>query len=324
VIDYCVSSVCNVLSGVPQGSVLGPILFLVFINDIDSTVLNGIIMKLFADDSKLYTEINCSGSSSHLQASLDNLCVYADIWQLTFNVDKCYLLSTCNRNSSRPANCYFINGRAVQHTSSIRDLGITITSDLHFNSHISLIVSKALQRSSILLRGFLSRDIQLMRRAFITYIRPLVEFNSVVWNPSQIFLIDLLESVQRKFTKRIPSISHLNYFERLKVFDLEPLELRRLKIDLVNYYKFLVLPFNPALKRRFTIYDPPPSSRAGISYLQKPIKRSAILDSSFFYRSVNIWNSLPSELRTCSSLFAFKSGIDKVVFNNFLLGSCFK
>ena len=162
-----------------------------------------------------------------------------------------------------------------------------------------------------------------MNRSFVTYIRPLLEFNSIIWNPTQVFLIDSLENVQRKFTKRIPSISHLNYLDRLKFINLEPLELRRLKIDLVNYYKFLVLPFNPELKNRFTFYNPPSSSRSGMPYLQKPIKSSVIFDTSFFYRSVNIWNSLPVDLRYSNSLYAFKTGINKLNLHKFLRGSCF-
>jgi hypothetical protein len=206
----------------------------------------------------------------------------------------------------------------------MRDLGITITSNLHFTSHIITTVSKALQCTSILFRGFLSRDLHLIRQSFITYIRPPIEFNSVVWSPTQIFLIDLLESVQRKFTKRIPSLSNLNYLERLKVINLEPLELRRLKTDLIHYYKFIVLPFNPELKDRFLHYNPPPSSRSGAPYLHKPIKRSTMLDSSFFYRSVNIWNALPADFKTCTSLHCFKSNISNHDFSPFLLGSCFK
>jgi hypothetical protein len=233
-------------------------------------------------------------------------------------------MSLSNRSLSVPVNCYFIKGQVIQRTDSMRDLGITITSDLHFTSHINTIVSKALQRTSILFRGFLSRDIQLMRRSFITYIRPLIEFNSVVWNPTQIFLIDLLESVQRKFTKRIPSLSNLNYLDRLKVINLEPLELRRLKTDLIHYYKFIVLPFNPELKDRFLHYNPPPSSRSGAPYLHKPIRRSTMMDSSFFYRSVHIWNALPAEFKNCTSIHSFKYSIDNYDFTLFLLGSCFK
>jgi hypothetical protein len=146
----------------------------------------------------------------------------------------------------------------------------------------------------------------------------------MVWNPTQVHLIDSLENAQRKFTKRIPSISHFSYIERLKITGLDSLELRRLKFDLTNYYKFIVQPFYPELKKRFLFYEPPSSSRSGIPYLQKPIKRSSVLDSSFFYRAVNAWNSLPAEIRQANSLSTFATAIDNVDLSKFLLGSCFK
>jgi hypothetical protein len=96
-----------------------------------------------------------------------------------------------------------------------------------------------------------------MRRAFIAYIRPVLEYNSVVWSPSLLYLIEVLESVQRSFSKRLPSLSSLTYAERLDVLNLETLELRRLRFDLIFYYKVFnhLTPFDPDLV--FTIYSPP-------------------------------------------------------------------
>src|SRR5664279_1109442 len=116
---------------------------------------------------------------------------------------------------------------------------VTVDSCLSFKEYINNIVTKSMQRCGILFRGFVSRDLLLMRRAFITYIRPILEFNTVIWNPSHKYLIDLIEHVQRRFTKRIPSISSLSYHERLAMINLESLELRRLRYDLIYYYKIL-------------------------------------------------------------------------------------
>jgi len=96
----------------------------------------------------------------------------------------------------------------------------------HFQGNISNILTKATQRIGVFFRGFSSRHIALMKMAFITYIRPSLEFNSNIWNPTKKYLIDELESIQRRFTKRVPSISHLSYLERLRALDLEPLELK--------------------------------------------------------------------------------------------------
>jgi hypothetical protein len=113
-----------------------------------------------------------------------------------------------------------------------------------------------------------------MRQAFTTYIRPTLEYNSIIWNPSQKYLIDSIEHVQRNFTKRIPSLSSLHYPERLASVGLEFLELRRLRFDLVYYFKILnkLTPFCP--DDAFIIYTPAECSRSEFPYLQKPAKAS--------------------------------------------------
>ena len=128
----------------------------------------------------------------------------------------------------------------------------------------------------------------------------------------------MLESVQRKFTKRIPSLSPLCYNERLAKLDLETLETRRLRFDLINYYKIIkgMSPLNP--EEYFLIYRPPSSSRSVMLYLQHPIKSSSKLLTSFFYINIKAWNSLPCELKSLSSLTSFKSAIKKVDLTGFL------
>ena len=101
------------------------------------------------------------------------------------------------------------------NTDLITDLGVEIDSDLSYHAHIVCIVGKATQRVGILFRGFVTRDLTFMRKAFITYIRPLLEYNSVVWNPHKKEYISLIENVQRRFTKRIHSLHLLSYSERL-------------------------------------------------------------------------------------------------------------
>jgi hypothetical protein len=155
IIDYCFSPTCSVISGVPQGSVLGPLLFLVYINDIDSVCCGSTKLQLFADDAKLYSEIDICNGSLTLQQSLDRLANWASEWQLTININKCAVLSISSK-SQPTSHAYFIGGLAISRLNSYVDLGITISSNLLFEQHINNIVSKARQRISILLRGFLS------------------------------------------------------------------------------------------------------------------------------------------------------------------------
>ena len=111
-----------------------------------------------------------------------------------------------------------------------------------------------------------------MRLAFITYIRPILECNCIIWSPNLIHLIDLIENVQRNFTKRLPSLSSLPYTERLAHIDLDLLELRRLRFDLIYYYKVLnnLTPLDPYVV--FSVYTPSPWSISEMPYLLKPTK----------------------------------------------------
>ena len=137
-------------------------------------------------------------------------------------------------------------------------------------------------------------------------------------------MTNLLESVQRKFTKRIPSVTDMSYSERLAFLKLESLELRRLRFDLINYFKFLSPGFSPELAKRFMVHHPHTAARSTIPRLIRPVKSSGRLCSDFFFRQVNVWNSLPDSLKASKSLYSFKSGLSKINFTQFLIGSCFK
>jgi hypothetical protein len=161
----------------------------------------------------------------------------------------------------------------------------------------------------------------MMRTAFVTFVRPFLEYNSVVWNPSQKQFIDLIENVQRSFTKRIPSLTPLSYHERLALLNLEPLELRRRRFNLTYYYKVLhnLTPLTP--NDVFAIYTPTESSRSRSPYLRKPPKASNVLLSSFFCRNVAAWNSLPSSLRHAPSVLSFKHLLKLIDMTSFLSGT---
>ena len=322
VLDHNYSTVCEVVSGVPQGSVLGPLLFIIFINDIETVCCGDCSLQLFADDVKLYSRIDLNHSST-LQQSLDNLVEWASAWQLSININKCTVLIVSNK-SSISNRSYFINGICIDASTHVRDLGITISSNLSFQLHINNIVAKARQRVSALFRGFISRNLIIMRNAFICYIRPLLEYNSIVWNPSHIYLIELIENVQRNFTKRIASLSSMSYHERLAALNLEPLELRRLRFDLVNYYKIInnISPIDPS--NIFSFSNTITSTRSALPHLLKPLKASNKLLSTFSCRQIDCWNYLPPLTRNLTSLTSFKSALKNIDFSSFLKSSAFR
>ena len=122
-------------------------------------------------------------------------------------------------------------------SNSPRDLGIDLDPLLRFNNHINAISSKAHSRVGIIFRSFVTNDISLLKLAYTTFVRPLLEYNSATWSPHLHKRIFAIENVQRYFTRRIYSLRDLSYFTRLAVLDLEPLDLRRLRMDLSLYYK---------------------------------------------------------------------------------------
>jgi len=160
----------------------------------------------------MYIEIDEPSDGVYLQKALDIIASWAEEWQLPVSVSKCSIL-TVGRVYDRIR--YHLNGTELPQSNICRDLGVTITSDLSPSQHISEITLKAHQRANPIIRCFVSGDTRLLVRAFIVYVRPLLEYNSVIWSPSLIKDIDLIEQVHRRFTKRLRCLDGVAYTERL-------------------------------------------------------------------------------------------------------------
>jgi len=225
------SAVRDLLSGVIQGSVLGPLMFLIYINDLAELLASfNIKIKLFADDVKLYVKVVGPVDESELQNALSALMSWANIWQLSVSIDKCCVF---NIGKGVVPSQFYVNDLLLPTVSSCRDLGVTINTDLSPSLYINDIVRKARTRANMIHRCFVSQNVTLLVRAFITYVRPLLEYNCVVWSPSLMRDITLIEQVQRRFIKRLRGYGNISYAERLKLLNLDTLEVRRLKFDLI-------------------------------------------------------------------------------------------
>ncbi len=229
------SNFYKVSSGVPQGTVLGPLLFLLFINDLPESIQS--FVSLFADDLKLVTS---TVQHKLAQADIDRLNCWERDWLLRFNVKdgKCKLLHVGLGN---PRHDYFMNGERLPPVSTEKDLGVHTAEDLTWNTHIEKAVNKAKSVIGWIKRSLICCNKFVMVNVYKTLVRPHIEYAVQVWNPPAAHgywkLILQLEDVQRAFTRLIDGIGILPYRTRLKKLQLTTLLERRMRGDLIETYK---------------------------------------------------------------------------------------
>src|SRR5664279_1748382 len=193
---------------------------------------------LYADDVKLYSVITSLSDSNRLQTNLNSLVEWSNTWQLQLSCSKCFVIHI-GRYSAYHDISYKLGSSNLASKQVASDLGVTIDNDLSFYAHINNIVRKAHQRANLILRCFISKHSASLIKAFKVYVRPILEYNSPAWSPSLKKYINLIEDVQRRFTKRIPDLFNFTYHQRLTSLNLESLEMRRLRADLTLVYRIL-------------------------------------------------------------------------------------
>ena len=184
-----------VISGVPQGTVLGPLLFFLFINDLPDCVQSS--TRLFADDCIIYRRIRNQHDSAILQDDLNKLAAWKKKWGIAFHPDKCSAIRISRSRKSAPMN-YTLKGRVLQNEDYTRYLGVELQSNLSWNRHIDQTVKKT---NSML--GFLRRNLRVSNEstktsAYRSMVRPLLEYCSTVWSPYTQEHIQKIEMVQRR------------------------------------------------------------------------------------------------------------------------------
>ena len=294
----------KVLCGIPQGSVLGPLLFVIFINDMPDVVKEN-ICKLFADDCKLYGIIN-SDNDQRLQKDLSNLENWSNVWDLPFNATKCKVMHFGRGN---PHLVYTMNGCTLKVTTQDRDLGVIIDNELKFHVHTAAAVKKANQVLGIFKRSYCTRNADTVSTLYKVMVRPLFEYGNVIWGPHYRMDMKSVESVQRRATKLIPELREKTYQERLKALKLPSLVYRRRRGDMIVMYKiqhgmlridstdlFTPLEFSRTRGHQYQVHK-------GAATMQQRM-------SSFSQRVVNDWNNLPNHVVDAPSLDVFKNLLD--------------
>ena len=208
-----------------------------------------------------------------------------------------------------------LNDVSLAVVDEVRDLGVIIDSRHTFHTHIKQTVVRAGVRANLIHhKCFISRDIFTLVRVFKIYVRPLLEYASCTWSPHHILKIKQVESVQRKFTKRMPGYASLSYEDRLLRLELDSLEMRRLRQDLLFTYKIVFNLVDKAANNMFTLADTLYSIRTRGHPYKLHLHNSRIDVRKYFFseRVIIPWNNLPATPEHFSSLLSFKRFINSV------------
>jgi hypothetical protein len=318
VLDGYKSSWKNVLSGVPQGSVLGPLLFIIFINDLPNGL--SVLCKLFADDSKLMHVIRNSKDRDEFQTNINRLLSWANDWKLNLNLSKCKVMHHGNKKIHQDHH-YTLDltdyTYILENTKSERDLGIQVQSDLKWEDQINNVVMKANGILGKLKSSFKNWDVKTFKTLYTSHVRPILEYGSTAWRPFRKQDIKKIEKVQRRATKSVPILRNKSYEERLRVLSLTTLEDRRTRGDLIQFYKLnegfnSIDWYHPMLKNPCTSSSGPAGSlRNRNSLYRQLVKSCRVRDNFFTNRIIPHWNRLPEEVKQASSVNNFKNKFDQ-------------
>ena len=292
------SAFLPVVSGVPQGSILGPLLFLLYINDISENLSLGSKIALFADDAKIFRHIFDFTDCLALQADLHTLENWSKTWQMNFNAKKCKVISIAR--NIRHDMSYCLNGTILGKVNHFKDLGIIITSDMTWDHHIRSKVSKANQ-----LLGMIKRSIgpnvpthpkQLL---YSTLIKTTILYASVIWAANRHYQ-NFIESVQRRATKYILNDYSSDYRSRLLKLKMVPLGYIKEIADACFLYKCLHGYCNININDFVNFYDNSASrTRAANQHLLLIPRNIKTQNFASFYtnRITYQWNSIPNSVR---------------------------
>ena len=281
------SSWCKVLSGTPEGSLVAPILFSLFINDLPSEINSNCL--LYADDAKIFRKVCTPMDGEVLQRDLDRLQTWSAKWGLSLNPTKCKTLTVTLRRAP-VQTAYYINNIPLKGVSEMRDLGVVVDSKLNFASHVSRIVSQANRALGLLMRSFQTgaRGTKLNQKTLlVTYfanIRSILEYSCVVWAGAAKSHTERVDRVQHKFLMWLnshtsvscPSIS---YKSLLNHFGIPSLSARRVQYDIL----FLRNVFSGRLQSTyllscFPLHVPPRSTRSQRLLAERPWRVATVRD----------------------------------------------
>jgi len=299
------SSWKQVFSGVPQGSVLGPVLFLIFINDIDEGLFSHILK--FADDTKIFNTVMSKADHDILQNDLASLEAWSQKWQMEFNATKCKVMHVGKSNLQLT---YEMNCHSLATTKEEKDLGVMITDSLKSGVNCQVVYNKANRVLGMMRRTISYKSTDILLPLYKTLVRPLVEYCVPAWSPHYSKDKILLEKIQHRFTRMVPGLKNLDYATRLDKLRLWSLEERRNRADLIELFKM----FKGLTKVRVEeLFERSLNSKTrGHSLkLKKQHCRTDLRKFFFSERVVDRWNLLDEHAVSATTVNSFKNRLQR-------------
>ena len=322
VINGTKSDCAAVTSGIPQGSVLGPILFVIYINDLPEVVNKDSYVYLFADDTKVFREVKSEDDRKILQNDIDRMVEWSNTWMLKFHPDKCKVMKLGSKINKDQMVNYKMGAQDLDFSDMEKDLGVHIDNKLSFESHINTVVNKANRTMAIVRKTYDYMDATTFGLIFKGLVRPILEYAAPVWSPRTIKYKEILENVQRRATKMIPGYSDLSYPERLRKLKLPTLAYRRIRGDMIQVYKIMNDFYDPKLPM-LLVKTENEHLRGHDKKLQIKLSNKELMRFSFNNRTARIWNYLPDEIIKAKDVLSFEKALDhywqdqEVLYNDF-------
>ncbi|MBM6549348.1 RNA-directed DNA polymerase, partial [Streptococcus dysgalactiae] len=304
-VSNSLSAWCDAPSGVPQGSVLGPLLFLVYINDLPEQLNSPCL--IYADDIKLWRTIRSGEDRAALQTDLDQLMEWTTEWTLPVNGEKC---SHMHLGHQTTVNAYHLHGQPLRNSPVERDLGVMTTCTLKTVDHTEKVCTAARRTLGAIRRSFGALSPQAFTALFSSHVRPILEYGGTAAYPCTIGEMEKLERVQRAGTRMVGTLRRLPYVERLRALGLFTQAYRRMRGDLITVRKVLRGDFGPELQTEFPLRNC--NRTRGHSLViakQSNLRLRAIFRLS--RRAITAWNGLPAAVVEETSDITFKRRLDE-------------
>lgn len=303
----------DVDSGVPQGSILGPVGFIVYINPLEDDITDLVtLIKKFADDTKCAKIIKSVQDHEHMQEAINNLCDWANKWSMSFNVGKCKIMHLGKNN---PQYQYSMEGTTMKSTEEERDVGVTIHRSLKPSKQCAQAAAKANQVLGQISRAFHYRDRHIFVRLYKQYVRCHLEFAVSTWNPWSTADIELLEKVQVRAIRMVSGLQG-TYEDKLRELNLQTLEERRRRADMIQTHKIIHGIDKVDRHTWFNFVsntDRNTRARSDNLNLIKPNARLEIRRNFYSNRVIDSWNRLPFDVKRAASTNQFKNMYDNLV-----------